>query len=332
MADPILSQAEVDVLVRGVSEGKVDTRSARSSPSGIRAYDLAVQERFLQDRMPTLEIVNDRFVRLFQVSISAVLRKPVAITPEPIQITKFGEFIKKISPPSSLHLIRMDPLRGQVLVVMDSKMVYLLLDVLFGGRGQADFKTEGRDFTPIEQRFMRKVVDLFSADLQKAWSPVHPVQIGWVRSEINPQLVMVAAPTEAAVSLTYKLEIGGQAGTLMLCLPYPTIEPIREKLYGGFQASPLEVDRSWTDRFRARLEDAYVRVQAELGTVGLSVREVIQLKAGDVIVLDQSVESDLMLMVEGRPKYFGRIGMYHSSPAFQVSSIIRTPKEDSYGE
>jgi len=266
------------------------------------------------------------------VTLSGVLRKTAEIMPESAQAMKFGEFIKRITLPSSIHLVKMEPLRGQILLVLEPKLIYLLLDHLFGGRGQTSFKTEGREFTSIEQRFIRKVVDHLLKDLQKAWTPVHQVKFDWARSEMNPQFAMVVAPTEVTITVAVKVEIDGQSGQFQLCLPYPTIEPIREKLHGGPTGNQLEADRGWIERFRKQLEQCYVNLNAELGSTRLTIREVLQLTTKDVIVLDKNVDGDVVLRVEGQPKYLGRFGLYRSSPAFQVTSVIREPKEDSYGD
>jgi flagellar motor switch protein FliM len=332
MADPVLSQAEVDALVKGVSEGTVKTKPVDPETAGVRACDLTSQARMVRGNMPALESINERFGRHCRVTLSAVLRKPVEVTPEPVQAIPFGEFVKNTSLSGSLHLVKMEPLRGQILLMLEHNATSLLLDHLFGGRGQAAFKTEGREFTPIEQRFIRKIADKILADLQLAWVQVHPVKFEWMRSETNLQPAMVAAPTDVAIVVSFKLEIEGRSGLVRLCIPYPTLEPIADKLYGGGAADQPEADRGWAERFKNQLGTCYVTLGAELGSTRLTIRDVLQLKTNDVIVLDKNVESDVLLRVEGRPKYLGRFGLYRSSPAFQVTSIIREPKEDPYGD
>jgi flagellar motor switch protein FliM len=336
MAEKILSQAEVDALLNGVASGEVDTGAASASTDGAHNYDLTSQERIIRGRMPSLEIVNERFTRLFQVSLSAMLRRTIEFAAVSIHATKFGEFMKKIPLPSSINLVKFEPLRGHALIVIDATMVYLLIDHFFGGTGQTHVKTEGRDFTPIQQRFISKVLDLMLVDLQKAWTPLHPVSITFARSEINPQFAMVVVPTEVVLTVTFRLEIEGDGKTegreIFLCLPYPTIEPIRDKLYSGFQSDQLDVDRQWTTRFRSQLQNCSAGVTAELGAAVLNVNEVSRLAVGDVIVLDTGVNDDLELKVEGRPKFYGKPGMHRGKPAFQINGVIRSPEEAGYGE
>lgn len=330
MAEKILSQDEVDTLLKGVKEGKVDTQTLAPS-SDAQPYDLANEERIMSARMPTLEFINERLARFFQSSLSAILRETVEVTPEPIEVCKFEVFIGRFSLPISINLIKMEPLKGHVLLVIDAQMVYLLLDRFFGGKGQTDVKTEGKEFTAIDLKFIQKIVNAMLEDLQKAWESTQPIRVSFVRAETDPQYAMVVGPSELVVVIVFKLQIGGQERNAFLCLPYPTIEPIRAKLCGGLQNDQREVDNQWTDRYKAQLEGSRLSVTAELGAAFLSVQEVMNLKVGDVIVLDKGVNDDLTLKVEGRPKLFGKPGMSRGNLAFQITSLIRN-KETAHGE
>ena len=331
MADKVLSQAEVDALLRGVTDGSVKTAEKTSPPAGARPYDLTSQERIIRGRMPALEIINERFARFFQVSLSSLIRRTVDFSPQSVAVTKFNEFIRKIPVPSSLVVLKIEPLRGNALMVLDARLVFILLDYFFGGKGQTYVKPEGRDFTAIEQKFLQKLIEMILMDLEKAWQPVYPTRMSAVRSEINPQFVMIVAPTEVAVTITFKVELEDKNFDLYFCLPYPTIEPIREKLYGGFQSDQLEVDRGWGERFRSQLEGCEVDLTAELGTASLSLNEIGQLAIGDVIVLDRAVNEDLVLKIEDRPKFLGQPGTLHGNTAFQVTRIIRQQEEGKNG-
>ncbi|MBI3594022.1 MAG: flagellar motor switch protein FliM [Nitrospirae bacterium] len=331
MADKVLSQAEVDALLRGVTDGSVKTAEKTPPPTGVRTYDLTSQERIIRGRMPTLEIINERFARFFQVSLSSTIRKTVDFSPQSIGVTKFNEFIRKVPVPSSLIVLKMEPLRGNALLVLDASLVFILLDYFLGGKGQTYVKPEGRDFTAIEQKFIQKLLEMILSDLEKAWNPVYQTKISVVRSEINPQFVMIVAPTEVTVTITFKVELEDKNFDLFLCLPYPTIEPIREKLYGGFQSDQLEVDKGWGDRFKSQLEGCAVDMMAELGTATLSLQEVGQLSKGDVILLDRAVNDELVLKIENRPKFLGHPGVSHGNTAFQVTRIIRSQEEVKNG-
>lgn len=323
MGEKILSQDEVEALIKGVNEGDVDTEAAEAPASGVRGYDLTSQDRIIRGRMPSLEIINERFARLFRVSISSLLRKEAEISPVSVDIVKFGEFARMIPLPSSINVIKMDPLRGHILIVLDAKGVYRMVDLYFGGQGQTYVKVEGRDFTTVEQRIIQRVIGMLLEDYQKAWSPLHRIKVVFVRSEINPQFAAVVAPTEVVVKVVFRMELEGEGCDIFICLPYPTIEPIRDKLYGGFQSDQLEVDGQWGVRFRSQLGGCLLNVTAEVGEASLTLDEVIHLSEGDIILLDKNINEDLTMKVEGRPKFSGRAGTHQGNPAFQITSLVQ---------
>ena len=325
MAEKILSQDEVEALLQGVNAGAVETSSHEKS-EGVNNYDLTNQERIIRGRMPSLEIINERFARLFQVSMTTFLKKEIEVIPVSIDAPKFGELMRKIPLPSSINLVKMDPLKGLVLVILDAKFVYRLVDLYFGGAGQTYVKIEGRDFTSIESRIIQKVVDKLLSDLEKSWKPIFPVSITHVRTEINPQFAAVVAPTEVVVTTLFKIEIDGVGGDIFLGLPYPTIEPIREKLYGSFQSDQDEENKVWAERFAEQLTECNLTAVAEIGGAALTVGELTRLSVGDIIMLNKTIKEDLDLKVEGQTVFKGRAGLHRGNVAFQVTSIAKDRK------
>lgn len=322
MADKVLSQDEVDALLKGVTAGEVETKVEAPPEGGIRTYDLSSSERIIRGRMVTLEIINERCSRHFQIALSTMLRRPVEISVKPIEVIKFGDFVDKIPVPSSISLLKMDPLKGYALLVIDSMVIYILLDYFLGGSLQTHVKPEGKDFTSIEQGFIKKIVDLFIEDLESAWQSVEPVKVSVVRNEVNPQFAMVVQPEEVVISIPFKIEIEETIKEFSMCLPYPTIEPIRDKLYGGFQADQIEVENQWSDRIRIELMDCKVGLIVELGTTTLTVQDVNQLAIGDVLLLETHVDDPLCLKVEGRDKYRGRAGIHRGKSSLQISGLL----------
>jgi len=321
MAEKILSQDEVEALLQGMSGGEVETEQDEGPAGGTRQYDLTNQERIIRGRMPGLEIINERFTRFFQASISSFLKRDVDVTPTSVGVPKFGELMRKIPLPSSINILKMDPLRGLVLLILDTKFVYRLIDLYFGGAGQTYVKIEGRNFTLIEERIIRKVVDLMIADIEKSWKSLVPIKIRHMRSEINPQFATIVAPTEVVVTTTFKIEIEDLGGDLFIGLPYPTIEPIREKLYGGFQSDQLEENRKWMDRFAEQLTECRLETIAEIGRASLTIGDVVDLSVGDVIMLDKKVSDDLEIKVEGRTLFHARPGRHNGNVAYQVTRV-----------
>lgn len=319
----ILTQEEVDALLRGVSDGQIETETDEvADESGIVSYDLTSQERIIRGRMPTLDIINQRFARLFRNALSSALRKVLDVVAVSTDTVKFGEFLKSLPVPASLHIFRLEPLRGFALLVVESKLVYGLVDYFFGGKGEAKMKIEGRDFTTIEQRIIKKVVLMILEDMQKAWRPVHPVKLTFVRSEVNPQFAAIVPPTDVVVVMLFEVEMDQVSGSLTVCLPYSTIEPIIGKLRAGFQSDQLEVDQAWIRRLRDRLNETEVTVDVELGKSTLMSQDFITLTVGDTIQLNTDVTDELMVSVEGVPKFKGYPGVVKGSKAVQISSII----------
>jgi flagellar motor switch protein FliM len=325
MAENILSQDEVNALLRGIVEGDIETQKpdAPEEPGKkTREYNLASQERVIRGRMPTLEIVNERFARFFQVTLSSTLRKAVEFSPVSTEMIKFGEFIKKVALPSNINILRLEPMKRNFLLIIDARMVYLLVDHLFGGVGRGHVKVEGRDFSPIENRITRNILNQAIGDFEKAWAPVHHIGITYIRSEINPQFSAIVSPTEMVISLTYRLDIDGQGRPVYICIPYSTIEPIKEKLYTGFQSDQFEVDHRWILRLRQRLDSVPVRVVAELGTAQARLSDVLAWKPGDILHLDQYVDDPISLSVEKAVRFKGRPGVYRSSRAVRIDERV----------
>ncbi|MEE8484118.1 MAG: flagellar motor switch protein FliM [Nitrospinota bacterium] len=319
----ILSQDEVDALLRGVSDGEIETEPEEiADDSGVVAYDLTSQERIIRGRMPTLDIINQRFSRLFRNSLSSALRKVLDISAVSTDTVKFGEFIKSLPVPASLHIFRIAPLRGFALMVAESKLVFALVDSFFGGTGEAKMKIEGRDFTTIEQRIIKKVVLMILEDLEKAWTPVHPVEMSFVRAEVNPQFAAIVPPTDVVVVVLFEVEMDQFSGTITICLPYSTIEPIIGKLKAGFQSDQLEVDIAWVKRLRERLSMSEVEIKVKLGDTKISSRNFINLKVGTILPLDTDVTDELMVLVSGVEKFKGYPGVVKGNKAVKISTII----------
>jgi flagellar motor switch protein FliM len=318
--EKLLSQDEIDALLRGIDDGKVDTKVEPQETSGVVQFDFTNQDRIIRGRMPTLEILNDIFSRIFRNTVSMALRKVVEVSPRGVQMVKFGEFIRGLSVPSSLHIFRMDPLRGHAVLSLDPKLVFTLVDIFLGGTGKSSFKIEGRDFTTIESKLILKVVNWILNELEKVWSTVHPLTIQYVRSEINPQFVSIVSPSDLVITVTFGLEIEQFTGMFTLCIPYSAIEPIKTKLYSGYQSDQLEVDRNWIQRFTERLKFAEVAVVVELGGCQINPQNLMKLKIGDVLTLNKNVSEPLVAKIQGIPKFLGKAGVYGGHRALRIEA------------
>ncbi|MBI5428478.1 MAG: flagellar motor switch protein FliM [Nitrospinae bacterium] len=323
----VLSQNEVDALLRGVSEGAVETETeAPEEVSGVVPYDLTSQEKIVRGRLPTLDIINQMFSRLYRNSFSTLMRKSADVSTVSTDTVKFGEFLRSLPVPSSLHVFRMEPLRGFGLMVVESKLVFSLVDTFFGGSGSSEYKITGRDFSAIEIRMTKNVVLTALQDLEKAWKQVHPITTNYVRSEVNPQFAAIVPPTDVVLVILFDIEMEGVAGTITLCIPYAAVEPILPKLKAQFQSEQMEVDQVWVRRLREELMRTEVEVVVDLGEAPVTPKRLLQLKVGDTLMLGNDVSDPLFMMVEGVPKFKVFPGVSRGNKAVQITQILERQK------
>jgi flagellar motor switch protein FliM len=282
VSNEFLTQEEVDALLKGADE-----ESPAATPAeGVRPYDLATQERIVRGRMPTLEIINDRFARLLRIGLFNFMRRSPEVTIGAVRVIKYGEFIRHLKTPTNLNITQVKPLRGSALFVIEPELVFLIVDNLFGGGGRFQVRAEGREFTPTEQRIIHRMLEVMLADYQKSWSSVYPLEFEYVRSEMQTKFVNIATPTEIVVVSTFGLELGGGGGEFHICMPYSTLEPIRDLIYSPIPGDHAEPDRRWARMLSRQVQAAEVELVARLGSSTLRVKDLLNLKAGDVLPLD----------------------------------------------
>ena len=322
----ILSQEEVDALLKGVVGGEIETEadlSASRSAGEYQKYDFAAQDKVIRGRMPTLDAINDRFARFFRNTLSGLLRRMVDVTPVSLDTLKFGNFMRSLPVPSSIHIIRVDPLRGNALVVLETKLVFALIDSFFGGRGAGAMKVEGREFTPIEQRMLYKVVSAAIKEFENAWQPVYELTLEYVRGEMNPQFAGIIPNEDVIIVVQFDIEMEEMSGNIMICIPYMLIEPIRDRLYASFHTEEkTNVDTAWVNRLKNELMGVYVDISVELGKTSITSRELTSLKQGDVLVLEKDVTNELIVMVQDLPKYYARPGKIKENLAVDIVSLV----------
>ncbi len=314
----VLEQNEVDALLRGLSGGDIESETdIPEDNSGIASFDLANQDRIIRGRMPVLEIVNDRFARLCTNALSNAMRKRVELNPISIDMTKFGDFMRSLPVPTSINIFKMDPLRGTALIIIDSRLVFALVENVFGGIGSQP-KIEGREFTRIEQVIVDRIIKIALDNMEESWRPVHDVKLELVRSEINPQFAAIVPPSDVVIVISFEVELDSSIGSMIICLPYATIEPIRSKLHASFQTERLEVDHIWVSRLKERLLETPVDLKVRVGGTQITGNQLLRLKTGDVLVLDTDIEDLLECTVSGVTKYWGIAGTVKSNKAFQI--------------
>jgi flagellar motor switch protein FliM len=320
----VLSQGEVDALLRGVDSGNVETETDQPEEvAGVVPYDLTSQEKVIRGRLPTLDIINQMFSRLFRTSFSAMMRKPVDVATVSTDTLKFSDFLRTQPVPSSLHIFRMEPFRGHGLFIVESRLVFSIVDTFFGGDGSREAKITGRDFSSIEIRMTKNVVLTALQDLEKAWKPVHSVTTTYVRSEVNPQFAAIVPPSDVVLVIVFDIEVDSVSGTLTICFPYNAMEPILPKLKAQFQSEEMEVDRVWLNRLKAELLDTELELVVELGTTTLTPGQLLDMKVGDTLSLGKDVTDPLKMKIEGLTKFMGFPGTSKGNKAVKIEEVIR---------
>jgi flagellar motor switch protein FliM len=317
--DKILDQDEIDALIHGVDSGAVNT-NPEPAPNEVRSYDFNNQMRIVRGRMPTLEMINERFARIFRVSLYNLLRRSPEISVHQIQVKKFSEYVHTLHVPTSLNLVKMNPLRGTALVVLEPKLVFATVDNFFGGTGR-HAKIEGREFTATEQRVIHMVLRNVFSDLHEAWSHVAPIEVEFVQSEINPHFANIVSPSEIVVVTSFHIEVDGGGGNLHVTMPYAMIEPLREILDAGVASDRVEKDERWMICLREEMEDAEVQLTTRIGRCNISLATLLNLKPGDIVPCD--FQGKVTILAEDVPVFRGSFGLSHGMQAVKVEERVR---------
>ncbi len=330
MSTDVLSQDEVDALLKGVN-GDDEVEAAPKTTEGPRPYNLAKQERIVRGRMPTLEVINERFARLLRVGLFNFMRKSPEISVGPVKVTKYGEFIRNLVVPTNLNIVQTKPLRGNSLMIFDPTLVFTVVDNMFGGDSRFPNRVEGRDFTPTEHRIIQRMLAVVLECYNKAWQPVFPLAMEFLRSEMHTQFATIATPSEIVVTSTFAVELGSAGGEIHVVTPYSTLEPLRDQLYSSTQGDSAEPDNRWMQMLSRQIQHAEVELTAHLARAPITLAQVLGMRRGDVIGMD--IKPTLTAEVDGVPIFECRYGVLNGQYAIKVEKIIAiSQKENSLGD
>jgi flagellar motor switch protein FliM len=318
----VLNQDEIDALLHGVDSGAVKTETAAAADEA-RQYDFANQVRIVRGRMPTLEMINERFARLFRSNLFNMLRRTPEISVAPVKMQKFSEYVHSLHVPTNLNLVKIHPLRGTALVVLDPKLVFAAVDNFFGGNGRFA-KIEGREFTATEHRVIQLLLKHIFSDVKEAWSHVATLDIEYLNSEINPHFANIVSPTEIVVITSFHVELDGGGGDVHITMPYSMIEPLRELLDAGVASDRVEHDERWVQALKEELEDAEVELSTLLGRGRITMQQLIDLAPGDILPCDFSGRATVM--AETVPIFRGTFGVSHGQQAVQIEERVMRSK------
>ena len=314
----LLSQDEIDALLHGVDDGLVQTDDA-AVPGSVKSYDLTSQNRIVRGRMPTLEMINERFARYTRISMFNMLRRSADVAVGGVQVMKFGEYVHSLYVPTSLNLVKIKPLRGTALFILDAKLVFKLVDNFFGGDGR-HAKIEGREFTPTELRVVRMVLEQAFVDLKEAWQAIMEVNFEYINSEVNPAMANIVGPSEAIVVSTFHIALDGGGGDLHVTMPYSMIEPVREMLDAGFQSDLDDQDERWVNALRQDVLDVDVPIGATVARRQLKLRDILHMQPGDVIPVE--MPDEMIMRANGVPAFKVKMGSHKGNLALQVIEPI----------
>jgi flagellar motor switch protein FliM len=325
MSNEFLTQDEVDALLKGVS-GEEEEQTQVLDPGAVRPYNLATQERIVRGRMPTLEIIHERFARLLRIGLFNFMRRSPEISVGPVRAIKYSEFVRNLVVPTNINIAQMKPLRGNALFVFEPALVFLVVDNLFGGDGRFHTRVEGREFTPTEQRIIQKMLQVVFDDYQSAWKNVHPLTFEFQRSEMHTQFANIATPTEIVVATTFNIDFGAGGGAFHICVPYASLEPIRDVIYSTMQGDHTEPDKRWIRMLSKQVQAAEVELSAKLVETPVTVQQLINLKVGDVIGVD--IPPTVQATIDGVPIFECTYGARNGQHAIRIERALRASADD----
>ena len=322
----LLSQEEIDALLHGVDDVEEEEieEDYSQEDGGTSDYDFSSQDRIVRGRMPTLEMVNERFARHMRISLFNMMRRSAEVSINGIQMIKFGEYVHTLFVPTSLNMVRFRPLKGTALITMEARLVFILVDNFFGGDGRYHAKIEGREFTPTERRIVQMLLKIIFEDYKEAWSPVMDVSFEYLDSEVNPSMANIVSPTEVVVISSFHIELDGGGGDFHVALPYAMLEPIRELLDAGVQSDKEDTDMRWSKALRDEIMDVPVELSTKFIEVKLSLQKIMDLKAGDIIPIE--MPDHITVLVENLPSFRAKLGRSRDNLALKIESKIKRPQ------
>jgi flagellar motor switch protein FliM len=321
MADSFLSQDEIDRLLNADAESSSELHNSRSD-GGIKPYDPHTQRRVIRERLHSLEIINERFARQFRMGLFNLLRRSPDITAGNIKIQPYHEFARNLPVPTNLNLLHLNPLRGTSLMAFSPGLVFMAVDNLFGGDGRFPTKADGREFTPTEQRVIHRMLSMAREAYEFAWSSIYKIKTEYIRSEIQVKFTNItSSPNDVVVTTPFSVEIGSHRGEFNICIPFSTIEPLRELLSNPPMDNSRHEDTHWRGMLASQMRETELELAARFADIGTRLSNVMQMKKGDIIGLDK--QELIEASVSGVPVFTARYGAVNNQYALKVEQMIQ---------
>lgn len=323
--DDILSQDEVDLLLKGMGGDEIDTENDTSGDSSVaQVYDFTNQERIVRGRLPALDIINERFARGFQRHFNEMVMSSVEVTAGEVKIIKMIDYLRNLFMPTSLNFYRISPLNGVSLFTLDSKLIFTAVDIYFGGTGLLPFKIEGREYTPVEMSMVRSILDITSENLHKAWAPVMDIEIEYVNTEMNPKFANIADPTDMVVVSPINVRFEGQEGRVDIVMPYAMLEPVRDKLEEGMSNLQGDSDNRWSRTLKEEVKNIEIELSVNLAEIKMHVSDLMKMQKGDIIPIEMAEE--VPVIAAGEIAFVrGKLGESNGKKAVKITKNLNHP-------
>lgn len=322
--EQILSQEEIDALLKGISEGDIDTdlEPPVEQATEVEPFDWARFTRWKKDRLPALDFIYDRFSKSFRSALSLYLEKEVAISPEPLQYLPYGEFVKTLSVPTNMNVVVTEKLKGFFMVIFDAPVIFCVLETIFGSSNISAPMVEGREFTRIEFNVIKKITELLCVEMEKAWSPVYEIVCKFSRSEVNPKYVTMISEEEVVSLAEIAIEIADVKGLMKICMPYGLLETIKGYLISTPSREDEEMREKWLMNLREKVYDVPLELRAVLGRKRTSLQAFLQMVNENMIVIDRYVDDPIEVDIHNKHHMKGRLGLYKGNKAVRLDEIL----------
>ena len=322
--EQILSQDEIDALLKGISEGEIETQKEVSVEEHVetKSFDFIQYTRGKKERLPALDFIYDRFSKSFRSALSLFVEKEVEISFEPMQYVAYGDFIETLPLPTNMNVVVTEKLKGFFIVIFDAKLIFSVLETIFGSANTSKPKVEGREFTKIEFNVIKKLIDLVCVEMEKAWAPVYEISCKYSRSEINPNYITMVTNEETVNLCELTIEIEGIKGWMKVCIPYGILETIKSYLMSTPSREDSDMREKWFMRLKERVQDVPLELRAVLGKKKMPLQEFLRLSEDNVIVIDRYVNDPVELEIHNKGRFRGKLGIYKGNKAVKVEEIL----------
>ena len=321
----ILSQEEIDALLKGIEQGEVDVEPEEAIPHRdmeVRPFDLVKKARSKKEDLPALQFVYDRFAKALTSALTVFIEREVDVSATTVQNIEYRELTKSLPVPTNINLITTENLRGFFVLIVDAKLIFSVLETIFGGSRLSAPRVEGREFTRIEMKVVKKLMDVLLVELEKAWAPVYDVRCKYSRSEMNPNYLTSIAPDEVVSLCDISVTVDDMQSWMKVCVPYGVLEAIRNVLVMAPSREEREVRQRWEKQLKGKVLDVPVEITAVLGRKRISVRDFVTLKEGTVIMIDRYANDPVPLELNNRARFKGKLGLFKGNKAVKIEEII----------